>query len=246
MKLGEKIKSLRKSKGISQEELAAMLKINRNYLSRVETGKSEPTAGILKQIAIIFNIDLNSLLDINNDNQDVSEKVKYIVNNCKYLHEKDLDFIVRIITVMKEEYVKVNAKTKKNDNNEINHSFYIKFNMKNTNEKLLKEINIDIIFFFLAAIKAGVSFYLINEKKKSALNIESINNTTANKIYYYNRRLNLIIAIYFFLNAYYSYQNATTEEEKKQEGLLTLATFFILIGATLYLPLGNSNLIIEN
>ena len=34
MKLGEKIKSLRKSKGISQEELAAMLKINRNYLSR--------------------------------------------------------------------------------------------------------------------------------------------------------------------------------------------------------------------
>ena len=37
-----------------------------------------------------------------------------------------------------------------------------------------------------------------------------------------------------------------TEEEKKQEGLLTLATFFILIGATLYLPLGNSNLIIEN
>ena len=112
MKLGEKIKSLRKSKGISQEELAAMLKINRNYLSRVETGKSEPTAGILKQIAIIFNIDLNSLLDINNDNQDISEKVKCIVNNCKYLHEKDLDFIVRIITVMKEEYVKVNTKTK--------------------------------------------------------------------------------------------------------------------------------------
>ena len=112
MKLGEKIKSLRKSTGVSQEELAAMLKINWNYLSRVETGKSEPTAGILKQIAIIFNIDLNSLLDINNDNQDISEKVKYIVNNCKYLHEKDLDFIVRIITVMKEEYVKVNTKTK--------------------------------------------------------------------------------------------------------------------------------------
>ena len=74
----------------------------------------------------------------------------------------------------------------------------------------------------------------------------SISNEKANKIYYYNRRLNFIIAIYFFLNAYYSYQNATTEEEKKQEGLLTLATFFILIGAALYLPLGNSNLIIEN
>lgn len=109
MKLGEKIKQLRKSKGISQETLAALLKVNRNYLSRVETGKSEPTATILKQIAEIFNIDLNSLLEINTNNQDNGEKIKYIINGCKYLHEKDLDFIVRIITVMKEEYVKINT-----------------------------------------------------------------------------------------------------------------------------------------
>ena len=54
MKLGEKIKYLRKSKGISQEELATMLKINRNFLSRIETGKSDPNAGILKSIAQIF------------------------------------------------------------------------------------------------------------------------------------------------------------------------------------------------
>lgn len=64
MKLGEKIKQLRKSKGISQEELASTLKINRNFLSRIETGKSEPTASMLKNIAKIFNVDLNSLLDV--------------------------------------------------------------------------------------------------------------------------------------------------------------------------------------
>ena len=49
-------------------------------------------------------------------------------------------------------------------------------------------------------VKAIISFYLINEKKKSILNIPSISNEKANKIYYYNRRLNLVIAIYFFLN----------------------------------------------
>ena len=118
--------------------------------------------------------------------------------------------------------------------------------MKDTKENLLQEINIDIIFFFLATIRSIVSFYLINEKKKSALNIKSIDNTTVNKIYYYNRRLNFIIALYFFINAYTAYKNKTDEEEKKQEELLVLATFFILIGASLYLPLGNSNLIIEN
>ena len=63
MKLGEKIKLLRKSKNISQEQLASMLNINRNYLSRVETGKSEPSSSVLKNIATIFNIDLNSLKD---------------------------------------------------------------------------------------------------------------------------------------------------------------------------------------
>lgn len=109
MKLGEKIKQLRKSKGISQEELASVLKINRNYLSRIETGKSEPTSSILKHVAEIFSIDLNSLLDITDEDKN-TDKVKYIVDNCRYLHDKDLEFIVRIMSIMREEYVKINTK----------------------------------------------------------------------------------------------------------------------------------------
>ena len=109
MKLGEKIKQLRKAKGISQEELATMLKINRNFLSRIETGKSDPNAGILKSIAQIFNVDLNSLLDINNSEEQGIDKIKYITENCKYLQDKDLEFIVRIMSVMREEYVKINT-----------------------------------------------------------------------------------------------------------------------------------------
>lgn len=111
MKLGEKIKLLRKDKKISQEQLANMLNINRNFLSRIETGKSEPTSSILKNLALIFNIDLNSLLDINSEEFDNTKKIKYIAENCKLLHDKDLDFIVRIISIMREEYVKINTKT---------------------------------------------------------------------------------------------------------------------------------------
>lgn len=110
MKLGEKIKQLRKNKSISQEELAGMLKINRNYLSRIETGKSEPTSSILKHIAQIFSIDLNSLLEVSDTDSKTTEKISYIAENCKFLHDKDLDFIVRIMTVMREEYVKINTK----------------------------------------------------------------------------------------------------------------------------------------
>lgn len=109
MKLGEKIKEIRKSKNISQETLATMLKVNRNYLSRIETGKSEPSSTILKHIAEIFNIDLNTLLDINTDVLEKNEKINYITESCKSLHEKDLDFLMRIVSVMKEEYVKINT-----------------------------------------------------------------------------------------------------------------------------------------
>lgn len=114
------------------------------------------------------------------------------------------------------------------------------------NKQELNKVNTDIIFFFLSLVVALISFYLINEKKKSILNIKCISNNTANKIYYYNRRLLLIVSLYFFLNAYNSYNDAKTEEDKKQINLLIVATFFTLIGSVLYLPLGNSNLIIEN
>ena len=96
MKLGEKIKQLRKSKGISQEELAFMLKINRNYLSRIETGKSEPTSSILKNIAEIFSVDLNSLLE---------SICLIIINNCflifySFFHSSINELIMMIIKII--------------------------------------------------------------------------------------------------------------------------------------------------
>ena len=109
MTLGEKIKTLRKDKKISQEQLASILQINRNHLSRIETDKSEPTASILKDITKLFGISLNSLLDIEETGQTQEEKINYIISNCRFLHEKDIDFIVRIISIMREEYVKKNT-----------------------------------------------------------------------------------------------------------------------------------------
>ena len=118
--------------------------------------------------------------------------------------------------------------------------------MNKDKQKLLNQVNRDIIFFFLLVVSAGTSFYVINEKKKSILGIDCINNDTANKIYYYNRRLAVIIAIYFLLNAYNNYITDENPENINQDKFLLLATTFNLIGSLFYLPLGNSNVIIEN
>ena len=106
MDLGTKIKNLREVEKISQEELAKNLKINRNYLSRIETGKSEPTSSILKDLANIFNISIDSLLDISKDDSSNKEKVDTIYKKLKYLNNNDLDFLIRIIEVMTKEFVK--------------------------------------------------------------------------------------------------------------------------------------------
>ena len=106
MEFGKKIQMLRKSQGISQETLATILKINRNNLSRIETGKSEPTLSIIKNIVTYFNIDVASLMDLKENPMDVEDKIKMISEECKYLLDNDLDFIIRLISVMREEYVK--------------------------------------------------------------------------------------------------------------------------------------------
>ena len=106
MTIGEKIKYLRKTKGISHEVLAQELNINRNFLSRIETQKSEPTSTILKNLAHIFNISIDSLLDVNQKDTSTDDKIKLLTEQAKYLSNKDLDFILRMTSIMKEEYVK--------------------------------------------------------------------------------------------------------------------------------------------
>lgn len=56
MELGSKIKNIRYNHNISQEELARRLEINRNYLSRIETNKSLPTAEILGKLAVSLTL----------------------------------------------------------------------------------------------------------------------------------------------------------------------------------------------
>lgn len=117
--------------------------------------------------------------------------------------------------------------------------------MNKDKKELLEQVNRDIIFFFLVIVTAGINFYVINEKKKSILGIDCIDNNTANKLYYYNRRLSFIIAIYFLINAYNNYITDENPDNRNQDKFLLLATTFNLIGALFYLPLGNSNVIID-
>lgn len=104
MDLGSKIKNIRYNNNISQEELAKMLEINRNYLSRIETNKSLPTAEILAKLALSFNISVDTLLGINLDGREGEAvkkgKIKKINQYCMYLSNTELDFVINMLCVM--------------------------------------------------------------------------------------------------------------------------------------------------
>ena len=104
MDLGNKIKNIRYNNNISQEEMAKILKINRNYLSRIETNKSLPTAEVLTRLAEEFNVSIDSLLGINLDGRDGAEakvkKIKKISQYCTYLSNSELDFVINMLSVM--------------------------------------------------------------------------------------------------------------------------------------------------
>jgi transcriptional regulator with XRE-family HTH domain len=60
---GLKIKELRKQKKYSQEQLANLSSINKSYISKIETGKTEVSLEIINKLAMAFEIKIDQLFD---------------------------------------------------------------------------------------------------------------------------------------------------------------------------------------
>ena len=58
----DKLSNLRKSRGLTQEELALELFISRSMIAKYETGKAYPTNEILQRIACYFEISIDELV----------------------------------------------------------------------------------------------------------------------------------------------------------------------------------------
>lgn len=61
--IGNKISEIRKRKGLTQEELSDLAKINLRTLQRIENGDNEPRSHTLKNLCIILETNLEDLLN---------------------------------------------------------------------------------------------------------------------------------------------------------------------------------------
>ena len=62
MEFNEKLQELRKSKGLTQEELAESLFVSRTAISKWESGRGYPNIDSLKEISRFFSISIDDLL----------------------------------------------------------------------------------------------------------------------------------------------------------------------------------------
>jgi len=63
IKLGQHIRSIRESKGMSQEQLAADAEIPYSSVNEIEAGKTNPTVASLMALAEALEVPLNELTD---------------------------------------------------------------------------------------------------------------------------------------------------------------------------------------
>lgn len=86
MSFPEKLKKLRKEKGLTQEELAKAIYVSRTLITKYENGSVYPTKENVEKLALYFNVNLSDLID-NNDtaqlalkNNDLANKINNIIS----------------------------------------------------------------------------------------------------------------------------------------------------------------------
>lgn len=60
--IGNNIRTVRKSKNLSQEELAFKINSARNFIGCIERGEKAPTVYVLYKIAAVLNVPIDNLL----------------------------------------------------------------------------------------------------------------------------------------------------------------------------------------
>ena len=101
MKFGENLKKLRKTKNISQEELAEKVGVSRQSVSKWETGESYPEMNNILELCKIFHCKINDLVnDSIIDSDSLDEEVKQNVVKFKKEKQQQMKTLTKILSLI--------------------------------------------------------------------------------------------------------------------------------------------------
>lgn len=105
---GERLKELRKSKKVTQEDLAKKFDVNPATVSAWEVGKAEPSYEVLTKLANYFGVSIDYLLNFTQDDLDKIEKLKQALKEAGMwdyemddMSKEDFEKAMKIVAMMK-------------------------------------------------------------------------------------------------------------------------------------------------
>lgn len=101
MKFGDNLKKIRKSKSISQEDLAEKVGVSRQSVSKWETGEAYPEMNNILELCKIFKCSIGDLVNDNMvDLDSLDEEVKMSIVKFKKEKQKQMKGISRILSLI--------------------------------------------------------------------------------------------------------------------------------------------------
>lgn len=102
MNIGERIAQLRKSRSMSQFQLAKTLNIATSTLGMYETNKRKPNMEMLEKLADFFGVSVDYLLgrpekNDNNNTADLADDDTIFTFEGKPIPEQDLEYMKRLL-----------------------------------------------------------------------------------------------------------------------------------------------------
>ena len=88
--IGQRIRQLRESRGMTQSQLQARSRVSRSYLSRIESGQMTPSLGTLEKISEALGVGLNRFF-IPESNGEVLMEDPFIQGLRPFLRQLDWD-----------------------------------------------------------------------------------------------------------------------------------------------------------
>ena len=105
MEIGERLRTLRKSKRISIYRLSQETGISQNHISDLETGKRNPSVETLKRLVEPLGISLSELFNEDGVVSVLNENERELVENYRLLPDEKASVLLKLSDMLKNDSV---------------------------------------------------------------------------------------------------------------------------------------------
>ena len=102
MEIGERLRNIRTSKGLSIYKLAQETGISQNHISDLELGRRKPSVETLKRLIVPLGITLSELFNEDTEVSILTEKERELVENFRSLPDHKAESLLNLSRILNE------------------------------------------------------------------------------------------------------------------------------------------------